>query len=63
MPPSSAALCYKLGNDRPNFGDHDKSIHDTVGQISRNRRDGYAWFTDGPEAVLKRLPRWNEMNR
>lgn len=45
---------YEIGSNRPIFGDRDKSIHDTVEEISRERRDGYAWFTDGPEQALKR---------
>ena len=54
---------YEWGVNRPIFGDRDKSIHDTVEEISRERRDGYAWFSDAPEAALKRFSRWNEMNR
>jgi len=51
---------YELGSHRPIFGDRDKSIHDTVNEISRERRDGYAWFTDSPEAALKRFAEWNK---
>jgi PelA/Pel-15E family pectate lyase len=54
---------YELGSNRPIFGDRDKSIHDTVEEISRERRDGYAWFTDAPQAALKRFERWNGANR
>ncbi|HEV2445641.1 MAG TPA: pectate lyase, partial [Candidatus Sulfopaludibacter sp.] len=33
------ARYYAIGTDRPEFGDRDKSIHDTVDEISRERRD------------------------
>ena len=51
---------YEIGSNRPIFGDRDKSIHDTVEEISRERRDGYAWFTDAPENVLKRYASWKK---
>lgn len=50
---------YNLTNHQPIFGDRDKTIHDTVSEISRERRDGYAWFTDAPESVLKQFERWD----
>ena len=50
---------YNLVDHQPIFGDRDKSIHDTIGEISRERRDGYAWFTDAPESVLKQFELWN----
>jgi len=54
---------YELGSNRPIFGDRDRSIHDTVAEISRERRDGYAWFTDAPESALKRFESWDKMHR
>ncbi len=50
---------YNLVDHQSIFGDRDKTIHDTVGEISRERRDGYAWFTDAPESALKRFEQWN----
>lgn len=52
------ARYYQIGTDRPIFGDRDKSIHDDVNEISRERRDGYSWFTEDPESVLKRYTAW-----
>lgn len=49
---------YEIGTNRPIFGDRDKSIHDTVEEISRERRDGYAWFNDAPQSALKAYRRW-----
>ncbi len=54
------ARYYEIGSDRPLFGERDKTIHDVVDEISRERRDGYAWFTDGPDDVLRRFAKWNE---
>ena len=47
------ARYYEIGSDRPIFGERDKTIHDVVDEISRERRDGYAWFTDNPGEVIK----------
>ena len=53
------ARYYEIGSDRPIFGDRDKTIHDVVDEISRERRDGYAWFTDNPGEVLRKFQQWN----
>ncbi len=49
------ARFYEIGSDRPIFGDRDRTLHDSVGEISRERRDGYAWFTEAPERPLRAL--------
>ncbi len=54
---------YEFGSNRPIFGDRDKTIHDTVDEISLERRNGYAWYTDAPEDALKRFGRWNKGQR
>jgi PelA/Pel-15E family pectate lyase len=54
---------YELGSNRPIFGDRDKTIHDTVDEISLERRNGYAWYTDAPKDALKRFERWNKAQR
>ncbi|MEI8088572.1 MAG: pectate lyase [Opitutaceae bacterium] len=48
----------EIGSDRPVFGDRDKSIHDNVNEISQERRNGYAWFGDGPRRVLDHYRQW-----
>jgi PelA/Pel-15E family pectate lyase len=50
---------YEIGTDRPIFGDRDKSIHDNVNEISRERRQGYSWFNDNPKRVLEHFRRWS----
>lgn len=51
---------YDIGTDRPIFGDRDKTIHDTVAEISRERRGGYAWFVDSPEEALEQYESWSK---
>ena len=49
---------YEIGTDRPLFGDRDGSIHFDVREISRERRNGYAWFSDGPAGTLAKYAKW-----
>jgi PelA/Pel-15E family pectate lyase len=50
--------CYEIGTDRPIFGDRDKSIHDDVNEISRERRKGYGWYRDTPKRALEHYKKW-----
>jgi PelA/Pel-15E family pectate lyase len=54
------ARYYQIGTDRPIFGDRDKTIHDDVDEISQERRNGYAWYTDTPKRMLQHYARWHE---
>jgi PelA/Pel-15E family pectate lyase len=54
------ARYYMLGSDRPLFGDRDKTIHDDVMEISKERRKGYRWFCDQPSRALQEYARWRE---
>jgi PelA/Pel-15E family pectate lyase len=56
------ARYIEIGSDRPLFGDRDKTIHDNVAEISKERRNGYAWFKDTPKRVLEHYPRWLKTN-
>jgi PelA/Pel-15E family pectate lyase len=53
------ARYYEMGSDRPIFGDRDKTIHDTVSEISKERRDGYSWFNEAPKQALEQNARWS----
>ena len=55
------ARYYEIGTDRPIFGDRDKTIHDDVNEISRERRQGYAWFRDTPKRVLEHYEKWAKL--
>jgi len=54
------ARYYQIGTDRPIFGDRDKTIHDNLNEISNERRNGYAWFTDSPQKALARCAEWKK---
>ena len=53
---------YEIGTDRPIFGDRDGSIHYDVNEISKERREGYAWFSNSPASALKNYAKWAAKN-
>ena len=53
-----ARFC-EIGTNRPLFGDRDGSIHFDVREISRERREGYAWFSKSPAAALEKYAKWS----
>jgi PelA/Pel-15E family pectate lyase len=52
------ARYYEIGTDRPVFGDRDKTIHDSVDEISKERRNGYAWYGDSAKRALAHYSKW-----
>lgn len=48
------ARFYSISTGHPIFGDRDKSIHNEVNEISLERRNGYSWYSKGPEKALDR---------
>lgn len=52
------ARYYDIATMKPVFGDRDRSIHDDVNGISKERRNGYAWFGTGPAKTLERYEAW-----
>jgi PelA/Pel-15E family pectate lyase len=48
----------EIGTNRPLFGDRDQTIHDWVDEISKERRNGYGWYGDGPKRVLEHYAKW-----
>ena len=52
------ARYYEIGTDRPIFGDRDKTIHDNVDEISRERRVGYSWYKDTGKRALQHYTKW-----
>jgi PelA/Pel-15E family pectate lyase len=52
------ARYYQIGTERPIFGDRDKSIHDEMSEISQERRKGYGWYNEVPQAALDRYGEW-----
>jgi PelA/Pel-15E family pectate lyase len=51
---------YQIGTDRPIFGDRDKSIHDVVNEISKERRNGYSWYADSARRPLEQYAEWSK---
>jgi PelA/Pel-15E family pectate lyase len=56
------ARFYEIGTDRPIFADRDKSIHDNVEELSRERRMGYNWYNSIPQEALDRYAQWSALN-
>jgi PelA/Pel-15E family pectate lyase len=54
------ARYYDIESNRPIFGDRDKTIHDNVNEISKERRNGYAWYRDTPLKALERYAEWRK---
>jgi PelA/Pel-15E family pectate lyase len=44
----------------PVFGDRDKKIYDNVNEISRERRNGYGWYSDEPLRAEERFAAWSK---
>lgn len=53
------ARFYEIGSGRPVFADRDKTIHDDVEELSRERRRGYSWYNSGPGEALDRYAQWS----
>lgn len=49
---------YELGTNKPIFGDRDGAIHYEVGKVSKERREGYAWYATSPNKILKHYAKW-----
>jgi len=54
------ARYYSLTTGKPIFGDRDKSIHDTVDDLTVERRNGYAWYSAGAKAALDAYADWKK---
>jgi PelA/Pel-15E family pectate lyase len=53
---------YDLRTGQPIFGDWGKSIHDDVNEISKGRRNGYSWYSAGPQKALDAYAKWAPAN-
>lgn len=54
------ARLYEPITNRPIFGDRDRTIHYDVAEISKERRNGYAWYGDWPSRQLQHYARWSK---
>ncbi|MFI1744057.1 pectate lyase [Thalassobellus sediminis] len=49
---------YDLDTEKPYFCDRDGIKKKTLAEIGYNRRNGYSWYTNAPEKILKKYPEW-----
>lgn len=54
------ARFMELDDNTPFFCDRDGIKKATLAEIGAERRNGYAWYTNEPKAVLKVYPKWKE---
>jgi PelA/Pel-15E family pectate lyase len=54
------ARYYSISTGQPVFGDRDKTIHDDVSELSLERRNGYAWYSGGPQQALDAYAAWSK---
>lgn len=49
---------YELKTHRPLFCNRDSKVVYSLAEVDRERRDGYGWYTYGPQKVLDQYPEW-----
>lgn len=55
------ARFYEIGTNRPMFGGRDGVVRYSLAEIERERRGGYRWYIDEPQALLEKYhPRWQK---
>jgi PelA/Pel-15E family pectate lyase len=56
------ARYYSIPQQKPLFGDRDKTLHDTVNDLSLERRNGYAWYSGGEQKTIDDYAQWAKTN-
>jgi len=51
---------YELGTEKPLFCDRNSKFLYSLAEVSRERRNGYAWYTYAPQEVLDKYPEWQK---
>jgi len=51
---------YELKTHRPLFCNRDSKVVYSLEEVDRERRDGYTWYTYGPQKILNRYPAWQQ---
>ena len=49
---------YEIGTARPLFSDRNSKLLYSMAEVSRERRDGYGWYTYAPQQVLDKYSSW-----
>ncbi|MEZ4939725.1 MAG: pectate lyase [Saprospiraceae bacterium] len=57
------ARFYDLETGKPFFCDRDGIKKNSMAEIGYERRNGYSWYTNAPEKVLKQYPKWQKKHR
>ncbi len=52
------ARLYEIGTGKPIFGERDRMIHYVFGELTNERRKGYAWYGSWPNAALETYQKW-----
>ncbi|HEY4382151.1 MAG TPA: pectate lyase [Acidobacteriaceae bacterium] len=52
------ARYYSVATQKPLFGDRDKTLHDNVNDLSLERRNGYAWYSNGAQKAIDDYATW-----
>ncbi|TBV27637.1 pectate lyase [Meridianimaribacter sp. CL38] len=58
--PAIWARFMELDDNTPFFCDRDGIKKSTLAEIGEERRNGYAWYTNKPQAVLDQYPEWKK---
>jgi len=56
------ARYYELGSHVPLFCNRDGRTVYSMAEVERERRTGYAWYTEDPAIVFERYPRWLQIH-
>lgn len=51
---------YELKTHKPIFCDRNSKVVYSLAEITRERRDGYGWYTYSPQKVLDKYPAWQK---
>jgi len=51
---------YELKTHRPVFCNRDSKVVYSLAEVTRERRDGYGWYTYSPQQVLNKYPEWQK---
>ncbi|MGA1981994.1 MAG: pectate lyase [Acidobacteriaceae bacterium] len=53
---------YSIPAQKPIFGDRDETLHDDVNDLSLERRNGYAWYSNGEQKTVDDYAAWAKTN-
>lgn len=54
------ARYYDPETGRPVFGERDKTLHDDMNDLSKERRNGYSWYVTSPEKAVAAYKAWSK---